>query len=107
MLLTVSPYLTIVTCVSEIVQLETYKKEPGEGKKLFYVALCDTQLPSELHHNVRGIRGVGLDSSVGLATRYGQDGPRIECRSGARFSLPVQTGLGIHPASCTGSLSRG
>jgi hypothetical protein len=41
------------------------------------------------------------DSSVGIATRYGLDGPGIESRWGARFSAPVQTGPGAHPASCT------
>jgi hypothetical protein len=35
------------------------------------------------------------DSSVGL------DGPGIESWLGARFSVPVQTGPGAHPASCT------
>jgi len=35
--------------------------------------------------------GVGRDSSVGTATRYGLDGPGIESRWGARFSAPVQT----------------
>jgi hypothetical protein len=34
-----------------------------------------------------------------LATRYGTDGPRIEFRWGLRFSTPVQTGPGAHPAS--------
>ena len=97
----------VVTCVSEIVHLETCKKELGEGKTLFYVALFNTQLRSELHHNVRDIHGVGRDSSVGIATRYGLGGPRIDCWSGARFTLPVQTGPGVHPASCTGSVSRG
>ena len=43
----------------------------------------------------------GPGSSVGKATRYGLDGPGIESRWGARFSAPVQTGPGIHPASCT------
>ena len=38
---------------------------------------------------------------VGIATRYGLDGPGIECRWGARFSAPVQTGPGAHPASST------
>ena len=38
---------------------------------------------------------------VGIATSYGLDGPGIESRLGARFSAPVQTGLGNHPASCT------
>ena len=44
---------------------------------------------------------VGWDSSDGIATRYGLDGPGIESRWGARFSAPVQTGPGGHPASCT------
>jgi hypothetical protein len=38
---------------------------------------------------------------VGVATGYGLDGPRIESLCGARFSAPVQTGPGAHPASCT------
>ena len=40
------------------------------------------------------------DSSVGIVTRYGLDGPGIESRWG-EFSAPVQTGPGVHPASCT------
>jgi hypothetical protein len=44
---------------------------------------------------------VGQDSSVGIETGYGLDGPGIESRWGARFSAPVQTGPGAHPASCT------
>ena len=42
-------------------------------------------------------------SSVGIATGYGLDDPGIESRWGgeARFSAPVQTGYGAHPASCT------
>ena len=43
----------------------------------------------------------GRDSSVGIATRYGLDGPGIESQWGARFSAPVQTGPGAHPASYT------
>ena len=42
---------------------------------------------------------MGRDSSVGIATRYGLYGPGIESRCGARFSEPVQTGPGAHPAS--------
>ena len=48
-------------------------------------------------------------SSVGIATRYGLDGQGIESRWEARFSAPVQTGPGAHPASYTmgtGSLVR-
>jgi hypothetical protein len=44
---------------------------------------------------------VGRDSSVGIATGYGPDGPGIESRWGARFFVPVQTGPGDHPASYT------
>ena len=41
------------------------------------------------------------DSSVGIETwlRAGRSGDRISVR--ARFSSPVQTGPGVHPASCT------
>jgi hypothetical protein len=54
-----------------------------------YLNLCSTGLY------------VGRDSSVGVATRYGLDGPRIEFRWGSRFSSPVQVCPGAHPASYT------
>ena len=44
---------------------------------------------------------MGRDSSVGIATRYGMDSLVIESRWRARFSAPVQTGPGAHPASYT------
>jgi len=44
---------------------------------------------------------MGRDNSVGIATRYGLDGPGIESRWGPRFSATVQTGCGAHPASYT------
>ena len=47
---------------------------------------------------------VGRDSSVGIASRYGLDGAGIEFRWGGRFSAPVQTGPGTHPASYTMSI---
>jgi hypothetical protein len=40
----------------------------------------------------------GPGGSVGIATGYGLDGPGIESRWGERFSAPVQTGPGAHPA---------
>jgi hypothetical protein len=43
----------------------------------------------------------GRESSVGIATRYGMDGPGIESRWGARFSAPVQTDSEAHTASYT------
>jgi len=48
----------------------------------------------------------GFGSSVGIVTGYGLDGPGIESRWWRDFP-PVQTGPGVHPASCimgTGSL---
>ena len=52
----------------------------------------------------------GRDSSVGIATSYGLGGSGIESRWGTRFSAPVRTVPGAHPASYTmgtGSLSWG
>ena len=43
----------------------------------------------------------GRDSSVGIATSYGLDGSGMESRWEARFSAPVWTGPGTHPASYT------
>jgi len=48
-----------------------------------------------------GLKYVGPDSSVGIVTCYGMDGPGIESRWGARFSTLVQTDRGTHPASYT------
>jgi hypothetical protein len=47
---------------------------------------------------------VDRDSSVGIATCYGPDGPGIEYLWGARFSAPIQTGPGAHPAPRTTDL---
>ena len=47
------------------------------------------------------LKHVARDSSVGIATRYGLDGPKMESRWEARFSALVQTGPGAHPASYT------
>jgi len=44
---------------------------------------------------------VGHDSAVGIATRYGLDGPVCRIPLGTGFSAPVQTGPGDHPASYT------
>ena len=59
-------------------------------------------LQHEIHMKRAGIepREGGLDGSVGVATRYGLDGPGIESRWRRDFPLP-STGPGIHPASCT------
>ena len=44
---------------------------------------------------------MGRDCSVGIMTRYGLDGPGSESRWEARFSAPVLTGPGTHPAYYT------
>jgi hypothetical protein len=41
------------------------------------------------------------DSSVGIETRYGLDGPGIKSRWGAKFSAPVQIDPGTHSTSYT------
>ena len=43
----------------------------------------------------------GPGNVVSIATSYRLDDPGIESRWGVRFSVPVQTGPGAHPASCT------
>ena len=43
----------------------------------------------------------GSGSVAGIATGYGLDVPGIESWWEARFSAPVQTGPGAHPASYT------
>jgi len=51
----------------------------------------------------------GRFSSVGIKIGYRVNGPGIESRWGERFSIPVQTGPGVHPPSCSmgnGSHSR-
>jgi hypothetical protein len=53
---------------------------------------------------------VASDSSVGIATGYGLDGPGIESRWGREFPPPSRPVLGAHPASFTmgiGSFSLG
>ena len=48
----------------------------------------------------------GRDSSVGIATRYGLDGPGVELRWGTRFSASLQTGPGAQPVSYTMGVKR-
>ena len=43
----------------------------------------------------------GRDGSVGIATRYGLNGPGIESRWGAIFTASFHTDPGAHPASHT------
>ena len=45
--------------------------------------------------------GRDRESSVGITTRYGLDGPGIESRWEARFSALVENGHGAHTATYT------
>jgi hypothetical protein len=47
------------------------------------------------------VRIKGRRSSAGITTRYRLEGRGIEYRCGVRFSTPVQTGPGTHPAFYT------
>jgi hypothetical protein len=47
------------------------------------------------------VKPVPRDSSVGIVTRYGLDGPGDRILVWAIFSAPVQTGPGAHPTSYT------
>ena len=48
-----------------------------------------------------GLLRVGRDSSVGIANRYGLDGPGIDSRWGRNFPHLSRTAPGAHPASYT------
>ena len=64
----------------------------------------NTQIGNQHHCNngyITGMIKFGQGSVAGIATALwaGRSGDQIPV--GARFSAPVQTGPGIHPASCT------
>ena len=65
------------------------------------VCVCVSLSLSHILVHIRYQLAKGQDSSVGIATRYGLDGPGIESRWGAIFSALVQTGPGAHTASST------
>jgi hypothetical protein len=46
--------------------------------------------------------GVGRDSSVGIATRYGLDGPRNDSRWGQDNPHSSRPALGLTPPPCNG-----
>ena len=64
--------------------------------KMFDVAFLETLINILILYTLGG-----RDSAVGIATRYGLDGPGIESRWGGEISPPVQTAPGAHQASCT------
>jgi len=74
------------------------------SKNMYHFRCCSRnigamKLPNEIFCTCVLISGPG--SVVCIATGYGLDGPGIESQWGARFSAPVHTGPGAHPAFCT------
>jgi hypothetical protein len=65
------------------------------------VSYQDFSVAENLKTNYKGTDcSNGWDSSVGIATRYGLDGPVIDSRWGRDFPhLSIHTGPGAHPTS--------
>jgi hypothetical protein len=66
---------------------------------VYYIMWCSHS--THKLYNSQYYKLSGLGSVVSIATGYALDSPRIVSPWGARFSAPVQTGPGAHPASCT------
>jgi len=82
--------------------LITITKNQPEKNTTHYLRKQFIFLPSNANHIIILLKAIHrLMGPVGIAIGYGLDGPGIESRWGARFSAPVQTGPGAHPASCT------
>ena len=70
------------------------QKRRGQNRERKFPRACNgAPLP-------KGSTVIEAYSVVGIATRYGLNGPRIESRWGARFFTPVQTGPGANAACC-------
>ena len=94
------------------ISLSVTEGQPGPHQRTSWAFIlrgrpCDTSTRRiDLLISVEVSNNSGPGSVVGIATGYGLDGPGIESRRGSRFSAPVQTGPGAHPASSTmGSVS--
>jgi len=79
-----------------------YGSIPDRNKRCVSSEVLDRlRVPPSLLFSGYYISGRSRDSSVGIATRYGLDGPGIESRRGPRFSALLQAGPEAHPDSCT------
>ena len=96
----ISELLNITESHSHIMVEENYKKKKQIAKINYLHSRSEKE--TFLHLTALSIVNImGRDSSVGIATRYGLDGPGNRIPVGARFSAPVQTCPGVYPASCT------
>ena len=96
------PYTRWFKYDRDCLHLFTHKSVPVIFEPLCMYKRC-TKILCNLHNELLSVllASCGPSSSVGIAIGYGLDGPGIEPRWGARFSAPVQTGSGAHPASST------
>jgi len=67
-------------------------------KKWFTFTYCGEEV--QYITKLKVLMSSGPGSSVSIMIGYGLDGPEIESRRGARFSAPIQTSPGAHPALC-------
>ena len=73
----------------------TPRSESFLSVRVVVIFYYDTSDPFKMPHNYRTGAELGLDSSVGITTRYGLDGPGIECRWGRDFTHPSRPALGL------------
>ena len=101
--LRISLYFILVFPVSEVLKL--CQMVCYVVPKLFYCIFCFFIFSHIRFYLICSMQFLpycmGRDNSVGIATRYGLDGPGIESRWEARFPEPIQIGPGAHPASYT------
>jgi len=71
----------------------------------YHYKYLEKRIARQMQWNIR--KYSRLDSVVGIATYYGLDGPGTESMCGARVSMPIQSGLYAHSASCTLDLTQG
>ena len=69
--------------------------------RVFRNDMLYTVILTRIQISVQFLWGTGRDSSVGIATCYGLHVSGDRNPVGPRFSAPVQTGPGAHPASST------
>ena len=97
----VGPYILLsAKPESEFHCLIAYCKHVCQYVTKLYFTGRQTNINVSCYIKYKHING-SRDSSVGIATPFGLDGPEIESRWGARFSATVQNGPGAHLASCT------
>ena len=89
-----------------LIQLNIHSPMPFSQKPLCWLY---SKIFEFSHLSLHLISSGGLDSLVGIATRYGRNGVGV-WNQAARFCAPVQSSNEVHPSSCpmdTGSPFRG